>query len=328
MWDKKVRGELCKAFLDALKEDTIPWRKCWSGAPTSFSSGKPYHGINNLMLAYVADQRGYRDTRWITYKHAQDQGWQVRKGEKSVRVEYWYHWDKVENRRIELDELLDIQRKDPERLKNIYTNAASYNVFNMEQLDGDIPPLKQSTIQDPSALIPFRDDFLENLGVQLREGGDYACYSPSTDTITLPYPDVFDSDYAYISTLLHEAGHSTGHASRLNRPMDGSFGTPEYAKEELRAEIASAFTAQALQLPYNEEELTAELDNHKAYIQNWIAILEKDPNELFAAIKDANKIADYLLERGQLLELTLVAEEEQEQSETQDCEELDDEWER
>lgn len=110
--------------------------------------------------------------------------------------------------------------------------------------------------------------------------------------------------------------------------MDGSFGTPEYAKEELRAEIASAFTAQALQLPYNEEELTAELDNHKAYIQNWIAILEKDPNELFAAIKDANKIADYLLERGQLLELTLVAEEEQEQSDTQDCEELNDEWER
>lgn len=117
MWDKKVRNELSKAFLDALKEDTIPWRKCWNGAPTSFSTGKPYQGINNLMLSYVATQRGYRDTRWITYKHAQDQGWQVRKGEKSVHVEYWYHWDKVEKRRVEIDELLKIQKENPEYLK-------------------------------------------------------------------------------------------------------------------------------------------------------------------------------------------------------------------
>lgn len=329
MWDKKVREELSKAFLDALKEDTIPWRKCWNGMLTSFSTGKPYQGINNLMLAYVADQRGYRDPRWITYRQAQERGWQVRKGEKSARIEYWFYYDRVTKEKLDREEVFRIQKEEPERMKDIYTNAKCYSVFNVEQVDGDIPPLQKSTIQDPSALIPFRDEFLENLGVNFREGGDRACYSPSTDTITLPYPDVFDSDYAYISTLLHETGHSTGHASRLNRPMAGSFGTPEYAKEELRAEIASAFTAQALQLPYNEEALSAEVDNHKAYIQNWIEILEKDPNELFTAIKDANKIADYVLERGQLLELTLVAEEEREPEENeQDCEELEDEWER
>lgn len=328
MWNKKAREELSNTFLTALREDTIPWRKCWNGAPTSFSTGKPYQGINNLMLSYVAAQRGYRDTRWITYKHAQDQGWQVRKGEKSVRVEYWHYYDKTTKQRMEIEDVLKIRAENPSKMKDIDIFAGSSNVFNMEQLDGDIPPLKQATVQDPSALLPFRDEFLENLGVQLREGGDRACYSPITDTITLPYPDTFESDYAYISTLLHEAGHSTGHASRLNRPMATILDEKEYAKEELRAEIASAFTAQALQLPYNEEELTAELDNHKAYIQSWIEILEKDPNELFTAIKDANKIANYLLERGQLLELTLVAEEEQEETASRSEEqEEDEEWE-
>lgn len=328
MWDKKVRDELSKVFLQALKEDQIPWRKCWNGAPMSFASGKPYYGINNLMLAYEADQCGYRDTRWITYKQAQDRGWQVRKGEKSARIEYWFYYDRVTKEKLDKEDVFRIQKEEPERMKDIYTNAKCYSVFNFEQLDGDIPPLKQATVQDPSALLPFRDEFLENLGVQFREGGDIACYSPATDTITLPYPDVFDSDYAYISTLLHEAGHSTGHASRLNRPMATILDEKEYAKEELRAEIASAFTAQALQLPYNEEALSAETDNHKAYIQSWIEILEKDPNELFTAIKDANKIADYLLDRGQLLELTLVAEEEQEETTSRNEEqEEDEEWE-
>lgn len=304
MWENKTRAAIAEAFLTALQEDEIPWRKCWSASPISMSSGKPYRGINNLMLSWMAYQKGYRDTRWVTYKYAQDHGWQVRKGEKSVRVEYWQHYDFELKKALTRDDVIRIQEKEPERMKNIRLVAYTANVFNAEQVDG-VPALEQTgAIQDPAVLKRCRDTFLANLGVAFGEGGDRAYYSPGLDKIQMPLAETFTGDYAYMCTLLHEAGHSTGHPSRLDRDMSGGFGSPEYAKEELRAEIASAFTAQALQLPYKEDELDFEMENHKAYIQSWIAVLRKDPDELFAAIKDANQIADYLLEHGKLLELT------------------------
>lgn len=308
MWENKARAALAETFLNALKEDTIPWRKCWNAAPLSMSTGKPYRGINNLMLSFVADEKGYQDTRWMRYKYAKDHGWQVRKGEKSVRVEYWTHYDIKLKKSLDRAEVVRIQREEPERMKDIRLAAYTYNVFNVEQIDGDIPPQKRTAVQDPAAIKDYRDVFLANLGVKFREGGGQAFYSPVTDTINLPRMEFFNSDYGYVCTLLHEAGHATGHPNRLNRQLRNEFGSPDYAREELRAEIASAFTAQALQLPYLEGESGTRLEgmtgNHKAYIQSWIAVLEKDPNELFAAIKDADQIADYLLERGQLLELT------------------------
>lgn len=194
-------------------------------------------------------------------------------------------------------------------MKDIRLSATSYNVFNVAQIEGDVPPMRNLGPKlDAERLTQHRNEFLSNLGVGFREGGGQAYYSPELDAIRMPQISFFDSNYGYVCTLLHEAGHATGHSSRLNRQMINEFGSPEYAREELRAEIASAFTAQALQLPYIDGATGTTLENltgnHKAYIQSWIAALEKDPNELFAAIKDADKIADYLLEHGRLLELT------------------------
>lgn len=110
-----------------------------------------------------------------------------------------------------------------------------------------------------------------------------------------------------MATLLHEAAHATGHESRLNRDMEGAFGSPEYAKEELRAEIASAFTAQILRIDYSQNDY---MENHEAYVQNWISVLENEPNELFAAIKDAEKISDYLIEKGEFSRQMDIANEE------------------
>ncbi|MCR4716373.1 MAG: hypothetical protein K5656_04250, partial [Lachnospiraceae bacterium] len=125
-----------------------------------------------------------------------------------------------------------------------------------------------------------------------------AFYRPSEDSITMPPIESFWAEYNYLSTFLHEAGHSTGHESRLNRDLTGIFGSEKYAKEELRAEIASAFTTQAIGL---EGTMSREhIDNHKAYIQSWIAEIKNDPNELFKAIIDATKISDYLIEKGNL----------------------------
>lgn len=311
MRENKARAALAETFLNALKEDTIPWRKCWNAQPLSFSTGKPYRGINNLMLSFIADEKGYQDTRWMTYKQAQDHGWQVRKGEKSVRVEYWHYYDTKLKKTLDRTEVAQIQREDPERMKDIRLAAYTYNVFNVEQIDGEIPPQKRAVVQDPTVLKALRDQFLDNLGVKFQESGGRAFYVPELDIINMPRTELFESDCGYVCTLLHEAGHATGHPSRLNRQIKNEFGTPDYAREELRAEIASAFTAQALRLSYQEGMPESEFDytdNHKAYIQSWIAILEKNPNELFAAIKDADKITNYLLEQGQLMELTQASE--------------------
>ena len=308
MWENKVRTKLAKAFLDALKEDQIPWHRCWNASPLSFGTGKPYRGINNLVLSLVASARGYEDRRWMTLRQANEKGWRVRKGERSTRVEHWHYYDTVLKRALTRAEVARIQKEEPERMKDVRLSATSYNVFNVAQIEGDVPPMvRQGPKLDAEKLAQHRDQFLTNLGVAFREGGGQAYYSPEHDTIHLPQISLFDSDYGYVCTLLHEAGHATGRPCRLDRQMLNEFGSPDYAREELRAEIASAFTAQALQLPYIDGAAGTTLENltgnHKAYIQSWIAALEEDPNELFAAIKDANKIADYLLEHGRLLEL-------------------------
>lgn len=303
-----MRAELAKAFLDALKEDQIPWHRCWNASPLSFGTGKPYRGINNLMLSLVASARGYEDRRWMTFKQANDRGWKVRKGERATRIEHWHYYDVALKKALTQAEVARIQKEEPERMKDIRLSAISYNVFNVAQIEGDVPPLERHGPKlNTEKLAQRRNEFLANLGVGFREGGGQAYYSPEHDAIQMPQAVFFDSTYGYVCTLLHEAGHATGHPRRLNRQMISEYGSPDYAREELRAEIASAFTAQALQLPYIEGAAGTTLENltgnHKAYIQSWIAVLEKDPNELFAAIKDADKIADYLLEQGKLLKL-------------------------
>ena len=118
MWENKVRAELAKAFLDALKEDRIPWRKCWSAAPLSFGTGKPYRGINNLMLSWVASARGYGDRRWMTLRQANEKGWRVRKGEKSTRVEHWHYYDVKLKKALPRAEVARIQKEELERMKD------------------------------------------------------------------------------------------------------------------------------------------------------------------------------------------------------------------
>lgn len=300
MLNSKAREEMTHAFISALKEDVIPWRKCWSAAPVSITTGKEYRGVNNLMLSFQAAEKGYADTRWMTFQQAQNNGWRVRMGETPTRVEYWHYYDKRRKEAVDRDEVRRIQAGDPERMRDIRLAAHTYSVFNARQVEGVPPPARhQGNIYDPTVLKENRGLFLSALGVSLREGGDRAYYDPVSDKIIMPFPRHFDSDQDHINTLLHEAGHATGHSSRLDRDMSGTYGSEQYAREELRAEIASAFTAQALHTACPLEE-SPHFIQHKAYIQSWISILEQDPNELFAAIKDAEKISDHLMEHGAL----------------------------
>lgn len=300
MKQNKMREEMKEAFIKALKEDQIPWHCDWirMGRPENAVTGKQYRGVNSVWLSYTQDRKGYQDPRWCTFKQAQNEGWKVRKGEKGARVEFWSLYDTETKQKISGDKVTELREQLGDgfygRVKPI---SSVYTVFNAEQIEG-IPERMAERVQSllPEELLAEkRDVLLKNMGLSFKEGGNEAFYQPQNDQITMPEMERFRSVYGYMSTFLHEAGHATGHESRLDRNIKNSFGTPDYAREELRAEIASAFTAQELGLPGTDAAFT----NHKAYIQDWIMVLEKEPGELFAAIRDAEGIADYLMEKGE-----------------------------
>lgn len=294
----KVREQISQAFLESLKENELPWKKGWmTERPYNAVSNTEYRGVNSFWLSCAAEQKGYSDPRWCTFKQAKDSGWKVKKGEHGTQVEFWSMYDTEMKKKLTIREsnLLKKELGEDfyERVKPI---SSVYTVFNAEQMEG-IP--KREKIHEPvksDELLQKRDTLIRNMGVVFQEGGDRAFYQPGDDSVTLPKMAQFRSVYDYMSVFLHESGHATGHESRLNRDLSGGFGSEKYAREELRAEIASVFTSQELGLG---EMTAAHMDNHKAYIQSWIKVLEKEPQELFSAIREAEKISDYLIEKGE-----------------------------
>lgn len=293
----KLREEMAKQFLAALDQGEMPWQACWQQSrPVNASTGKLYHGVNALYLSYWAEELGYTDPRWCTYKQARDNGWQVRKGSKACRVEYWAYYDTKQKKLLSWKEAKDCLKADPNYMENLRLSCRTYSVFNAAQIDG-IPAVKERNT-DIGAIREQRDTLILNMGIGYRETGTEAYYNSYDDTVTLPPEASFDDAYGYMATFLHECGHASGAEHRLNRDLSGGFGSPNYVKEELRAEIASAFTAQAIGMQLTDEQLQAQMRRHIAYVQNWAAILKNAPEELFRAIKAAEEISDYLIKNG------------------------------
>ena len=295
----RMREEMINSFIDCLKKDTIPWHMAWStDRPVNAVTNTRYRGINKMWLSFIQKMEGWEDPRWCTFKQAQTQGWKIKPGSKGTRVEFWSLYDTEEKRKLTQREAKQLSDElTLEEFKNRVKPISNvYTVFNGEQIDG-IPKYEEKTYElNTEELLQKRDTLLKNMNVDFSEGGDKAFYNPSRDRITLPEMNRFETEYDYMATLLHEAGHATGHISRLNRDMTGVFGSPKYAREELRAEIASAFAAQVVGIDYQQNQY---MENHEAYVQDWISVLENSPNELFAAIKDAEKISDYLIENAE-----------------------------
>ena len=284
--------------MEALKQDKIPWKRGWrTSQPYNAVSGNNYHGVNNLLLSFIAHEKGYLDPRWCTFKQAADNNWHINKGEKGTPIEFWSLYDSETKKKLtpaEADKLKnELSREDYQ--KRVHPLSETYTVFNAEQISG-IPELAvENNLVDVKNLIEKRDVLIKNMGVNFLEQGQKAYYLEDRDLLSLPPVQAFNSDYEYFSTLLHEAAHATGHENRLKRDLSGIKGSASYAKEELRAEIASAFVSQDIGF----EQTEANIDNHKAYLQSWIDVLQNNPEELFAAIRDAEKISDYLIEKGE-----------------------------
>jgi antirestriction protein ArdC len=276
--------ELTDKIIAALDAGTAPWRRPWdktaaggATAPVNAATGHRYRGINLFVLGMSPLAFASNDPRWCSYRQAAARGWQVRRGEKATPV-YFY-------KPIEIED----QTTDGGRETRRIPMLRMFSVFHASQIDG-IPALAPAVatktvvhrIQDVEIIV-------QASGVPVRIGGDRAFYSPALDLIQMPPDEAFHSPEERAATLFHELSHASGHASRLNRDLSGRFGSASYAKEELRAELASYAIGSMIGLP-------CDVPNHASYLQSWIGVLKQDRREIFRAAAEAQRIADYILD--------------------------------
>lgn len=293
---RDFRQEVTDQIVAMLEKGTAPWQKPWEPGvlqlPLNPTTGKVYRGGNALHLMAVAGRKGFEDPRWLTYRQAQEQGWQVRQGEKGTHIEFWQFPEHERDRESgEKPNPADSPGDDTDRaeartrmLHRIYT------VFNGQQIEG-IPAYSPQKTQGWEA-VQAGERILVNSGARItHDQDDRAFYSPASDKIHLPPREAFRNASDYYGTALHELSHWSGHPTRLDRETLNEsyrFGDTNYAKEELRAELASVFLAAEKGIPHNPEQ-------HAAYVASWIQTLKHDKNEIFRAAKDAHAAADYLI---------------------------------
>lgn len=289
-------SDLAKTLIEQMQQGTAPWQKPWTTARTSFLphnplSGSEYSGVNLLKLLSVQQERQYPDARWMTYKQIEEKGGHVKRGEHGTKCIYWVEkYLRKDGTTLEKPEGTTIDKKND--LEDGLTRLLLpkvFTVFNYAQTEGLDLPAKVPVKTPEWSPDERAERILKNSGALIRHiAGDRAYYAPASDSITLPLKAQFPSASAYYDTALHELGHWTGHSTRLNRDMSGSFGTASYAREELNAEISSMMTSIKLGLPHNTER-------HAAYTNSWIKLLSEDPKEIIRACANAQKISQYVM---------------------------------
>lgn len=302
------RKKFVDDFLKMLEADKLDWKKGWliTGSPVSAITGKHYNGVNRMFLGIATMQRGYSDNRWVTYNQMEDKGWSFKRGEQGnnlgkgagVPIEYFEFRDKLTKKPFDrhvLDGMTE-DEKNEYMDENVYVLRKYYHVFNGDIIDGI--PEKQTALADPAATNDRAENLIQlwnDTVVPISYGGDRAYYTKATDTIRLPAREKFYDLPGFYETALHEISHSTGHESRLNRDMGEGKDTPEYAVEELRAEIAAMFLVQDLGVAATDKHV----ENNAAYVKSWHERIKDDPNVLFKAIADAERITKYVLAKEQ-----------------------------
>lgn len=330
---KEVTDRIVSALEQGVLPWRRSWRddSRGFGLPTNASTGRTYNGGNRLILLASGMDAGYKDNRWLTFNQAKAMGGAVEKGERGTPIEYWETtpfwkrkgielehqgkpvkmgaWPKTDHpKTIALADGREVDTKDVtvlhEGKRHTWRQAEqmlstmiskTHTVFNVEQCrDLGIEQVQQQTEPDFGKALNIMRGMQED-GVALNHGGNHAFYNVGRDAITMPHHTQFDSHEKYVGTLLHELGHATGHQDRNNRPLGNAFGSQDYAKEELIAELTSAFVAAETGVGFDDQD-------HASYIGSWLQSLGNDKHEIFRAAKAASQAADYLIARGREVE--------------------------
>lgn len=275
--------EITDRIIAALEAGVAPWRKPWTSAgtlPLSMSSGKPYRGLNVMLLALTALEQGYASPYWGTFKQINERGGNL-KGAKSTVVTLWKTFRKV-----------DPETGEPRTMFFLKT----FRVFNADQAvwpEGSKRPVLDVELADHDPIAEAQaiiDGYVggENGPAYRSIRSDSAHYVPATDSITVPELNQFATPEEFYSTAFHECGHSTGHRTRLARRELATFthfGDEMYSKEELVAEMTAAFLC-------GHAGIETTLDNSAAYLANWLKALRNDKKLLVSAAGAAQKAAD------------------------------------
>lgn len=277
--------EVTDQIIAALEAGTLPWRRPWDpdkaggpAMPCNAATGQRYRGINVLTLGMSGLAFSSADPRWATYKQAENRGWQVRKGERGT-TGYFF-------KRLELRD--DSRPEGEEDAVRCIPLLRAFSLFHASQIDG-VPDYVSPTIEEAPWRAPeAAETILANSGAVVRIGGERAFYSPVTDHIQMPPQSAFATAAGYCGTLVHEMSHWSGAPTRLNRDLRNSFGSHDYAREELHAEIGQMMVCAETGIAGDD------FSNNAAYIASWLEKLRSDRKEIFRAA-DAQRIADYLL---------------------------------
>lgn len=293
MADKKAFHEqVAEKLIEQLQQGTAPWQKPWApgeaGAviPMNPTTGNRYKGINAIQLM----SQGHEDNRWMTYNQAQDAGAQVRKGECGTSIQFWKFDEEQTKRDAAGNPVRDADGQVvKEKVQLERPRVFFATVFNAGQIDGLPPRQVKERDQQSWNAVDRAEQILQASGATIKHAEqDRAFYRPATDSIHLPEKAQFPTADNYYAIALHELGHWTGHESRLDRDLAHPFGSQGYAKEELRAEIASMILGDELGIGHDPGQ-------HAAYVESWVKALKDDPMEIFRAAADAEKIQKYVL---------------------------------
>lgn len=269
-----VYQHVTDAIIKSLESGVVPWVRPWSedskavspwGLPMNIATGREYRGANIPLLWGTRQRAGFDNDHWLTLKQANALGGKVLKGERASWV-HFYHW-----------------REDDKGKR--FPLLRAYRVFNVAQTEGCELPTRTGFQQLGAGDLENR---VRALGARVRLGGNRAYFDVQGDRIALLLPAQFKTLDNFHSTLAHEVVHWTGHKSRLDRPLDNHFGTAGYAREELIAELGSAFVCARFGIPLEGLQ-------HTEYLASWIKVLKEDSRAIMRAASAAQRAADMIV---------------------------------
>jgi antirestriction protein ArdC len=277
--------EVTDRIVGELEQGRVPWVQPWGSAKSAFglpknaATGRAYSGINILILWGAVIEQGFPAQHWLTFRQALTLGGHVRKGERGTTVCYADRFTP----RAEIERVARDGGK-----PDVVPFLKRFTVFNAAQCEG-LPEhvLGSAPVIPEREIVPLAEAVIAATGADFRIGGDKAFYVPAEDYIRVPPQPAFFHQIDYYRTALHELGHWTGHTSRLNRDLSGRMGSNPYAREELVAEMSSAFLCASLGIMPTVR--------HADYLGAWLEVLREDSRAIFRAASQAAKAAEFVL---------------------------------